>query len=146
MRTGIWRSIKGIVLGILVDRGATFLIQVFYMFLVFFVFAMRKVPKEDWERLLREPSLALPGMFLGLACTVLGGYIAGKIAGRAGMLHGAIMAVPGFVIGFNLSDSFPPWYNVISLTFIIPMGMLGGLIAQQKLHAQTDQAMTRMSR
>jgi hypothetical protein len=71
-------------------------------------------------------------LILGLSFTLIGGYIAGRAAGRIEMLHGAIVGGIGLVLGlFFREPGLPVWYETISFAAMIPIGVAGGYIARE---------------
>ena len=71
-------------------------------------------------------------MILGLGFTLIGGYVAGRTAGQFEILHGAIVAGIGLVLGlFFREPGLPLWYEMVSFAAMIPLGMAGGYIARE---------------
>ncbi len=71
-------------------------------------------------------------LIFGLGFTLIGGYVAGRTAGQAEILHGTTVAGIGLVLGLFLWDpSFPRWYEVVSFAWMIPAGAAGGYLAQE---------------
>jgi hypothetical protein len=72
----------------------------------------------------------LLSLIIGLGCTFLGGYVAGRIAKKAEVLQGALVAGAGLVLGLVLHESGTSlWYEVLGYVLIIPAGMAGGYAA-----------------
>ncbi len=67
---------------------------------------------------------------VGLGFTFIGGYVAGRAAGQAEILHGAVVAGIGLVLGLFLREpNLPLWYEAVSFAAMVPIGMAGGHIA-----------------
>jgi hypothetical protein len=74
---------------------------------------------------------------VGLGCTLLGGLVAGRRAGRNFVRHGGWVGVGSLALGVTLlallpeGPRQPAWVEVLGLGLIVPAGMLGGeLIAR----------------
>jgi len=71
-------------------------------------------------------------LILGLSFTLIGGYVAGRTAGRLEILHGAIVGGIGLVLGlFFREPGLPVWYEIISFAMMLPIGMAGGSLARE---------------
>lgn len=89
---------------------------------------------------LNTPEIIIFSLCIGFGFTVLGGYIAGRIAKHSQMLHGAIVGGIGLIIGVGsfvielTAKSFdqrsPLWVSLVSLVGVIPFGILGGRLAK----------------
>jgi hypothetical protein len=74
----------------------------------------------------------LPSLLLGLAFTMLGGFVAGRISARSERLHGTIVGSVSLVLTlllWPLSASVPPWHAAVALLGAVPLGLLGGYLA-----------------
>ena len=65
--------------------------------------------------------------------TMLGGWVAGRMAARGGWLHGAAVGAVALVIGLSsgvaVNVELPSWYLTSVFLTIVPAGALGGLLA-----------------
>jgi hypothetical protein len=86
---------------------------------------------------------------IGCAFTLLGAYVAGRMAGVKPVLHGLGVAVLGDLFGVVVTLAFPDavdgpfWYVVASFVVPLPVGMLGGYLAsfrQPPTRAADDEA------
>ena len=74
----------------------------------------------------------LISLIAGLGCTLLGGIVAARRAGRSFVRHGGWVGVVSLVLGVALLALFPQetlqpaWVQVLGLLLIVPAGMLGG--------------------
>ena len=75
----------------------------------------------------------------GLVFVVVGGYIAGRMAGIRPTMHGMCVGVAGLVAGILLGlvpdPQAPTWFNVVSLITVVPMAGLGGYLANGRVQA-----------
>jgi len=89
-----------------------------------------KIPEQS---LSQEELLALG--LIGTVGTVVGGYMAGKIAGHQETRHGVAVAVVSLVLGLGLELAVQgairlhPW-EIPFLILMIPAGALGGYLAR----------------
>ena len=83
-------------------------------------------------RRMKSTNGLLLGLVIGLSFTVLGGFFAGKMAGRAEVLHGALVAVAGMVLTLIFREAGSPlWFDIAGLAGMLPAGMAGGYLAQK---------------
>jgi hypothetical protein len=84
-----------------------------------------------------DPEVSATAMFLvllmGAAFSVGGGFVAGRVAGRAHIRH-AVLAALTFVVVFGSLDFLagsnePLWYTVISYGSMLPAAALGGWLS-----------------
>jgi hypothetical protein len=72
-------------------------------------------------------------LIVGLSCTFIGGYMAGRTAGQAEILHGVVVAGIGLVLGLFLREpNLPLWYEAVSFAAMAPIGMAGGYLAREE--------------
>lgn len=89
------------------------------------------------EASMSSPEFLLGTLILGFACTVLGGYVGARRAGRLHLRHGGWVAVISAALGlvFYVLPSegpglaVPLWHDVAGWVLLIPAGLLGGAIA-----------------
>jgi hypothetical protein len=75
----------------------------------------------------------LLGLIVGMSFTVLGGYFAGRMAGRSEVLHGALVAIVGMVIALIFREKGDPlWFDIAGFVAMLPAGMAGGYLAQRR--------------
>ena len=71
-------------------------------------------------------------LIVGLGFTFFGGYVAGRTARQAEILHGAAVAGIGLVLGLFFRESgLPLWYEIVSFAAAVPIGMAGGYLAKE---------------
>ncbi len=87
---------------------------------------------EALDRLKTLSGLLLT-LVVGLGWTMMGGYVAGRMAKRDETLHGALVAVAGIVVGLVFhEEGLPLWYQVLGLVAMLPAGMAGGMRARER--------------
>jgi len=122
-------KLKAVIAGALVDNLAT----LFVMLLLMTALASAGISQDDVVVRMKSTSGLLLSLIIGLGCTVLGGYVAGRMAGRAEVLHGVLVAGIGMVLALIFREGgLPSWYDIVGFAGMLPAGMLGGYISQQR--------------
>ena len=101
---------RAVVIGSIVDNAATFAMSFLALPLVAFEIA-------------------------GLLATLVGGFIAARIARAAVLRHGAAVGAVALGIGVlslvGPAGELPPWYTGPAFALVVPAGILGGLLARR---------------
>jgi hypothetical protein len=119
---------KAILIGVCVDTFGTLIVAT----ALFSAMAAAGIPEAEINIRLHGMSGLSLMMILGLCFTVIGGYVAGRTAGRVEILHGAIVAGIGLVLGlFFREPGLPLWYEAAGFAAMIPAGVAGGYIARE---------------
>jgi hypothetical protein len=122
-------KIKAVIVGAIVDNAGT----LFVMTLLATALVSTGLSEDEVMSRMKSTSGLLLGLIIGLGCTVLGGYTAGRMAGRAERVHGALVAVIGMTIALIFRDSgVPTWFDVLGFAAMPPAGIAGGRLAQQR--------------
>jgi hypothetical protein len=116
--------------GVLADTGGSLVVGAILAVMIVVVLAMNGTPKNEIEAYLHGAIVLVLGMFIGFAFTILGGFVAGRVSKRFEVLHGGIVGILGIIFGVLFWKTLPPWYIVVSLAGVVPLGMLGGRIAE----------------
>jgi hypothetical protein len=118
---------KAIIFGFLVDTIGTLAIAA----VLVNTLAAKGLPEAEITTRMHSSSGLLLMLILGLGFTVVGGYVAGRTARQAEILHGAVIAGIGLVLGLFLHDpGLPLWYEAVSFAAMIPAGVAGGYLAR----------------
>jgi hypothetical protein len=119
---------KAILLGVLVDTTGTLTVAT----ALFFSMASAGIPEAEIIVRMGGFSGLMLMLIFGLSFTLVGGYVAGRTAGQIEILHGAIVAGIGMLLGlFFREPNLPLWYEIVSFSAMIPLGMTGGYIARE---------------
>ena len=122
-------KLKNIMVGALVDNSGTVAIMLFLMT----AFAAHGLSPEEAAARMKSPSGLLLNLIIGPGCTCLGGYIAGRMARRSEVMHGAVVAGTGMVLALPLRESvLPGWYDITGFAGMMPAGIFGGHMARQR--------------
>jgi len=120
---------KAVIVGAVADNAGTLLLM------TILAAALVSTGLSENEVMSRMKSLngLLLGLIIGLSCTVLGSYIAGRMAGKEEVLHGALVAVVGMIIALIFREGvIPVWYDIAGFAGMLPAGMAGGYLAQKR--------------
>jgi hypothetical protein len=122
-------NFKAAIVGVVVDNAGTLLL----MTVLASALVSTGLSTDEVMRRMKSTNGLLLGLILGLGCTVLGGYYAGRVAGRAEVLHGALVAVVGTVIALIFREEGAPlWFDIAGFSGMLPAGMGGGYLAQRR--------------
>ena len=122
-RRGLGRSILSVFLGfitVVVLSLATD--EVFHLLRVY----------PPWNQPMNDPGLNLLALSYRIIYTVLGSYIAARLAPSSPMLHAWVLGVIGFVIGTAGAIATiplhlgPAWYPIAIAATALPCAWLGG--------------------
>ena len=126
-------KLKAVIAGAVLDNATT----LFVMTLLAAALVSTGLSDDQVMSRMKSTSGLLLGLIIGLGCTGLGGYVAGRMAKQAGVLHGLLVAVIGMVIALIFRDSGDPvWFDIVGFAGMLPAGMLGGRLAQQRQTAR----------
>lgn len=131
---------KAIILGFLADNVATIVFTFIMFFVLTFLYAMNGGNIDDPNKLLKMYYSSIPLLLttfvVGISFTVMGGYIAARIAKGYEVLNSVVVGVIDIIIGaFSFFEhTYPVWYQVLALLLAVPAAYLGGILAQ-KQHA-----------
>lgn len=121
-------NFKAILLGFLADTIGTLTVAT----LIIFAMAAAGIPADTITTRMRGLSGLMLMLIVGLGFTFIGGYVAGRTARQAEILHGAFVAGIGMVLSlFFRETGLPLWYEAVSLAAMVPIGMAGGYIAKE---------------
>lgn len=126
--------VKAIVLGVLVDIGGSLISGVGLGIVLAILLLARGGP--DLTRLEELESawwMLATGYCLGIAFTLLGGFVAGRVAGEREVLHGALTGGVSALLGIPLSLTAPLWYGVLCFVSVPPAAMLGARLARRRV-------------
>jgi putative membrane protein (TIGR04086 family) len=140
--TGV--EIRPIIVGAVVDYVATAILVTLYLILYYVKDPLAKngLPEEAIEKALSEALSSSEGLIalivIGVFCTMLGGYVAGRLAKTQEVKHGALVGVVSVVVGALQTamareiSPVPYWYEILGYVLATPAGALGGSLAQRK--------------
>jgi hypothetical protein len=135
-------SIKAILLGSLADLVSSLVVSLGYIVILAAVLMARGATRSELDAVPQRLILLGPILIIGWACSVLGGFVAGRVAKRSEVMHGGIVGLAGILVGLLvlLLGSRPVlWDTIASFVGTIPFAMLGGrLAATNREKARSD--------
>ena len=139
-------KIRPIVAGVAVDYVATYVAM--YAWIINFVSKQLseqgELSEEAIQTFLASPEGLLIGFVIGTLGTVLGGFVAGRMAKNLEIKHGAFVGAGSLMVSAleqamsGNGASLPQWYVVMSSLAIVPAGALGAYIAQRLRQLRAD--------
>jgi len=122
-------KLKAVIAGAVLDNATT----LFVMTLLAAALVSTGLSDDQVMSRMKSTSGLLLGLIIGLGCTGLGGYVAGRMAKQAGVLHGLLVAVIGMVIALIFREGGDPmWFDIVGFACMLPAGMAGGWLAQKR--------------
>ena len=128
-------KIKAIFLGFLVDAVGS-LVGGGVLVLVWAIMKVSQgIPLQELQNypITSDYALLTLSIIFGFGFTLLGWYVAGRIAKESQVLHGGIVSTLSLILGIIFSPKFTTWFNIIGFLGTVPVGMLGGYLAKQKM-------------
>jgi hypothetical protein len=124
---------KAVTFGVLADVLATFVGSILlFALLGSFMVSQGASPENLDANLMSSDVTMLLGLALGLACTVLGGYVTARTARRREYYHalltGIVVLVLGEVMLSGSPDGSPLALRIIGNILVIPAALLGAYL------------------
>lgn len=95
---------------------------------------------EAAESLLRASPLYWPSYLLGIFFSGVGGYVAGRLAGRDGAFHGTLAAFLTNVVLSLVAGAFPDdTVGAVAIMAAVLAGTIGGWLASRSYKEETSQ-------
>jgi len=140
-------SIKGVVIGSITDIVTTNLLALPVVFYVVATHNFSQIPKEQISSILtqilkNDPALFAMQILSGSACSVLGGYVAARIAKRHEILNGGLAAF--LCVGGGLyallfgTTSFPLWQHLLGFVASPALSSLGGYLRLRSVRKKSN--------
>jgi len=96
-----------------------------------------ELSKEEIQRayqvLMQDVRYLALGLLLGTASTVLGGYLAARLARAMPYYNALAFGVLGILISMIGAGDLPTWVKILGLGLSIPAAVLGGHIAKLQM-------------
>jgi hypothetical protein len=86
-------------------------------------------------RLMQNHQYVTVSLILGAASTVLGGYLAARLAGIVPYFNALAFGAVAVAIGALFSGDLPTWYRVIAIGITIPAALLGAHLAKRRMQS-----------
>ncbi len=119
-------KLKAVIAGAIVDNAGTLLLMATLAALL----VSRGLSEDEVMGRMKSTSGLLLGLIIGLGCTILGAYLAGRIAKQAEVLHGVLVAFAGMAVALIFNESVDPlWFDIVGFAAMLPAGIAGGYLA-----------------
>jgi len=120
---------SAVIVGVVVDNAGTLLL----MTVLAAALVSTGLSEDEVMSRMKSTNGLLLGLILGLSCTALGGYFAAKMARKAEVLHGVLVAVFGMVLALVFREAGTPlWFDIAGLAGMLAAGMGGAYLAQRQ--------------
>lgn len=83
--------------------------------------------------LMQNREYVMLSLVLGTASTVLGGYLAARLARTVPYFNALAYGVLGVAIGLLTSGDLPTWYRALGIGITIPAALIGAQIAKRRM-------------
>jgi len=138
-------TLGAVLLGLVVDVGATMLLSVVVTSAFAMFFGPSDAKAEDIAAALQGSSgFQLISMVGGLSCTVLGAYVAARFANRAEYATAFAVGVASLVFSeatlIALASDVPLWERLIGDLLVIPAAIVGGHLRFLQKHPAPQKA------
>jgi len=136
-------NIKAIVVGFLSDFVASHVFRILLLILATIIIAGKGYEGDDLEKMLlsviKETPFRIFSFAAALGFTMLGGYIAGRLAGGGELFHAGAVGIIRIVLSLFFSPLHFTWHNLLAFILILPAAIIGGNIAKERrLKGQGD--------
>jgi hypothetical protein len=82
--------------------------------------------------LLQDPRYLSCALLFGTASTVLGGFIAARLARVLPYFNALVFGLLGLIFSVFATGNVPTWFKVIGFGLTVPAALLGGHLAKQR--------------
>lgn len=89
--------------------------------------------RHAYQVLMQDVRYLTFGLILGTASTVLGGYLAARLARSTPYYNALAFGVLGMLISMIGSGDLPTWLKIVGLGLSLPAAVLGGHIAKLQM-------------
>lgn len=94
--------------------------------------------RRAYQVLLQDVRYLSFGLILGTASTVLGGYLAARLARTMPYFNALAFGVLGLLISIMGAGDVPTWFKLMGLLLTLPAALLGGHLAKQRMSRQVS--------
>ncbi len=86
--------------------------------------------------LLQDPRYLTSALLLGTASTVLGGFLAARLARTVPYFNSLAFGLVGLTLSVLSVSHVPAWFKIIGFGITLPAALLGGHLAKQRSRAE----------
>src|SRR5690606_29224393 len=84
-------------------------------------------------QLMHNPGYVLLSLILGTASTVLGGYLAARLARTVPYFNALAFGILGVLIGLLTPADLPTWYRARGIAITVRAALIGAQVAKRSL-------------
>ena len=88
--------------------------------------------KQAAAAMVGQPGYLTAALILGTGSTVLGGYLAARLARTVPYFNALAFGVLGVVLGVLTSSELPTWFRVVGLGLTVPAALIGAYVAKRQ--------------
>jgi hypothetical protein len=134
-------SVKAVLLGVLVDAGCDVTFCSVVLIAVLSALSASGVPADQLTDDPIQLAVNILVLVLDFGTTVLGGYVAGRVAKGAEVLHGGIVgaiSLPVGLVSLLAWPNYPVSVEIVGLVGCVPAGMTGGFLARRRRESKRE--------
>jgi hypothetical protein len=94
--------------------------------------------KQAAAAMVEQPGYLTAALILGTGSTILGGYLAARLARTVPYFNALAFGVLGVVLGVLTSSELPTWFRVVGLGLTVPAALLGAWFAKRQFGADPN--------
>ncbi len=129
-------NIKAILIGFMFDFVASTIFGVVLSFFMALVLAIKGYKDAELEKslisLLDGTTYRILSLIVGLGFTMMGGYVAGRIARSGEYFHSGAVGLLNVLFGLFFIGMYFTWYSVIAFLLVLPAAIIGGDMARKR--------------
>lgn len=130
-------AVAAVAAGLAVDVIGTLIGGVAVTLVLGVVLAMQGVAPEEMAETLADSSrFQVFTLLFGLAFTVLGGYVAARVANHRELWHGMLLGIASLVLGEGYialaSVEIEVWQRIASFLLVVPAGIYGAWLRRSR--------------
>lgn len=136
MKIGSALNIKAIIIGFAADFAASTIFGIALSFFMAVVLAVKGYRDAELEKtliaLLDGTTYRILSLIVGLGFTMMGGYMAGRIARSGEYVHSAAVGLLNLLFGIFFIGMYLSWSSVIAFLLVLPAAIMGGDMARKR--------------
>jgi hypothetical protein len=130
-------TLAAVAAGLAADVAGTFVGSVVITLVLGLMLASQGIPPEEMDdRLAGSGGFQVFSLAFGLAFTVLGGYVAARVANHRELWHGMVLGIASLVFGelyiALLGVDIALWQRIASWILMIPAGIWGASLYRSR--------------
>lgn len=136
MKIAPFVNIKAIIIGFASDFVASTIFGITLSFFMAVVLAIKGYKDAELEssliKLLDGTAYRILSLIVGLGFTMMGGYLAGRIAKGGEYFHSGAVGLLNVLFGLFFIGMYFTWYSIIAFLLVLPAAIMGGDMARKR--------------